>query len=83
MQNVCANQLLLEIHAYPHTLNNRSARQAALGWPKRILPQHFAPLASFFADLSTLYRPFYGEYNPSCGPAVRCFEISWVRRVPC
>ena len=59
-------------------------RDAAGGSPKRVTAEHFAPLASFFARMARLrYRPFYGEYNPSCGPHVRCWEISWYRSEEC
>ena len=64
--------------------SSRSHRDAAGGSPKRVAAEHFAPLASFFARMARLrYRPFYGEYNPSCGPHVRYWEISWYRSEEC
>ena len=88
VERVCAQQVILELHAYPRLLaagaSSRSHRDAAGGSPKRVAAEHFAPLASFFARMARLrYRPFYGEYNPSCGPHVRCWEISWYRSEEC
>lgn len=78
VEHACVDQLSLELHAYPHLWGSSSTSRARA--PEAA---EYAPFAAFFAALANTFVPFYGEYNPSCGPAVRCFEMSWRRRTPC
>ena len=55
LENVCVDQLILELHAYP-------AKWGSPATAKRPTTNGYAPLAAFFAKLAASYVPFYGEY---------------------
>jgi hypothetical protein len=86
LEAICTDQVIVEVHAYPRLWmdTNASSPEANGHTLSQSKAAHqFDGLAAFFARLGTHYSPFFGEYNPSCGPVVRCFEVSYVRRVPC
>ena len=86
LEAICTDQVIVEVHAYPRLWmgTNASPPEANGHTLSQSKAAHqFDGLAAFFARLGTHYSPFFGEYNPSCGPVVRCFEVSYVRRVPC
>jgi hypothetical protein len=86
LEAICTDQVIVEVHAYPRLwmdTNASSPEANVLTLSQSKAAHQFDGLAAFFARLGTHYSPFFGEYNPSCGPVVRCFEVSYVRRVPC
>jgi hypothetical protein len=77
IETICTDQVILEVHADPIFWSHPVAKDRA-----DLRSHQFDGLAAFFARLGKHYSPFFGEYNPSC-PMFRCFEVSFVRRVPC
>ena len=77
IETICTDQVILEVHAHPIFWSHTVAKDRA-----DLRSHQFDGLAAFFARLGTHYSPFFGEYNPGC-PMFRCFEVSFVRRVPC
>jgi hypothetical protein len=77
IETICTDQVILEVHAYPIFWSHKVAKDGV-----DFRSHQFDGLAAFFARLGKHYSPFFGEYNPGC-PMFRCFEVSYVRRVPC